>query len=278
LDRDKLEAVVEYLKMYTTALSPRGFDLWYIDGFAGTGERTQTRVEGGLMGQPPEVRTEVFAGSAKRALDVRPPFRRFVFIEKLRCRCDALERLKRHHPERDISVVRGDANEVLKQMMAREPRSLKDKGPARGVVFLDPYVMNVHWDTLRVLAETQALDVWYLFPLQAVLRNLAHDPDKIGSEDALDRTLGREWRELSGDRRPMSGRTGACCARTARGHAAAPPRSVMNSRRFIPTPRREAVGDASAFHVFKDSTRRCGTRCCAAGFQFNLCRLRVLAV
>jgi uncharacterized protein YchJ len=31
----------------------------------------------------------------------------------------------------------------------------------------------------------------------------------------------------------------ACCARTASGHAAAaPPSSVMNSRRFIPSPRR----------------------------------------
>jgi three-Cys-motif partner protein len=192
----KLEAVVEYLTMYTTALSQKRFDLRYVDGFAGTGERTQVRFDGGLLGEEPKTRVEVFAGSANRALDVRPPFRHFVFIERLRWRCDALERLKRQHPSRDIRVVRGDANDVLKKMMVEEPWSVKDAGPARGVVFLDPYAMDVNWDTLLALAATRALDVWYLFPLQAVLRNLAHDPDKIVSEEALDRTLGPEWREL----------------------------------------------------------------------------------
>jgi putative ABC transport system substrate-binding protein len=39
----------------------------------------------------------------------------------------------------------------------------------------------------------------------------------------------------SGERMPMSGRTGCCCARAASGHTAAPPRSVMNSRRPMPT-------------------------------------------
>src|SRR5262245_5911297 len=37
--------------------------------------------------------------------------------------------------------------------------------------------------------------------------------------------------------RPMTG-TAGCCARAATGHAAAPPSSVMNSRRFIRSPRR----------------------------------------
>src|SRR5262245_55153764 len=37
-----------------------------------------------------------------------------------------------------------------------------------------------------------------------------------------------------GDSTPISGRTGAdCCARAARGHAAAPPSSVMNWRRLV---------------------------------------------
>jgi hypothetical protein len=31
---------------------------------------------------------------------------------------------------------------------------------------------------------------------------------------------------------PIIGSLGGCCARTRRGHAAAPPTSVMNSRRF----------------------------------------------
>jgi hypothetical protein len=38
-------------------------------------------------------------------------------------------------------------------------------------------------------------------------------------------------------RKPTVGSFPAFCARAARGHAAAPPSSVMNSRRFIQSPR-----------------------------------------
>lgn len=34
--------------------------------------------------------------------------------------------------------------------------------------------MNVRWETLRLLATTKRVDVWYLFPLHAALRQLAH--------------------------------------------------------------------------------------------------------
>ena len=39
------------------------------------------------------------------------------------------------------------------------------------------------------------LDVWYLFPLQAVIRQLAHAYSGVGvKEPKLDRVLGPEWR------------------------------------------------------------------------------------
>src|SRR5262245_42836277 len=47
------------------------------------------------------------------------------------------------------------------------------------------------------LAKTQLLDVWYLFPLRDVTRQLAHNFKAIGPKVAkLDRVLGPEWREL----------------------------------------------------------------------------------
>lgn len=69
----------------------------------------------------------------------------------------------------------------------------------RGVVFLDPYSLQVDWETLRALAATRVLDVWYLFPIRDTIRQLAHDFEGIGPKDAmLDRVLGPEWRELYG--------------------------------------------------------------------------------
>jgi hypothetical protein len=49
------------------------------------------------------------------------------------------------------------------------------------------------------------------------------------------------WEEgVPETRKPMVGRFDGCCARAAIGHvAAAPPSSVMNSRRFIRSPRRQ---------------------------------------
>jgi three-Cys-motif partner protein len=45
----------------------------------------------------------------------------------------------------------------------------------RGVIFLDPYGMEVEWATVRAIAQTKALDVWYLFPLMGIYRQAAND-------------------------------------------------------------------------------------------------------
>jgi three-Cys-motif partner protein len=196
----KLEAIEYYLRCYTPALSrgKRPFDLWYIDAFAGTGSRTHERVAGGLIErQPLELVTETLDGSARRALGVTPPFQHFRFIEEDADRCAALGRLKADFPQADIEVIRGDANTVLKALCGNRPWNEGQRSSSRGVVFLDPYAMDVEWTTLQALARTQLLDVWYLFPLQAVVRQLAHDLRGVGPKEAkLDLTLSEKWRDL----------------------------------------------------------------------------------
>src|ERR1700737_479625 len=65
----KLDAVQYYLECYAKALTPKKFDLWYIDAFAGTGDRVETRKVGGLLeGIPESTVTETLAGAARRAL------------------------------------------------------------------------------------------------------------------------------------------------------------------------------------------------------------------
>ena len=41
----------------------------------------------------------------------------------------------------------------------------------RGVIFLDPYAMDLRWDCLNKVSATKVLDVWYLFPFMALNRN-----------------------------------------------------------------------------------------------------------
>lgn len=194
----KLDAVRYYLEFYTGALRKQEFDLWYIDAFAGSGERTESRTEGGLLsGTPIRVEDVQLDGSAKRAMSVQPPFKHLIFIEEDAARFEALCEIKK--VDGRVECFRGDANSTLPKIFDRPEwkRSGIGKGRQRGVVFLDPYGMQVSWQTLDVLAKTQRVDVWYLFPLEAVGRQLAHNFSAIDQHKAaaLDRVFGgEEWR------------------------------------------------------------------------------------
>ena len=192
----KLDAVEYYLKCYTNALA-HNFDLWYVDAFAGTGERTSTEFVGGLFeGRPISAEVVSREGSARRALAIRPPFDHFVFIDDKTEHCDQLRALQHEFPNRDIQIVPGDANEKLCELVATEVWRRKRNGRARAAVFLDPYALQVDWATLKALAETQIVDVWYLFPLRDINRQLAREFSGIGiKEPMLNRILPPNWQE-----------------------------------------------------------------------------------
>lgn len=198
----KLNAVSDYLNFYTMALqaspSPQNpFETWYVDAFAGTGDRMIEVGTDGLFANESvadrsldRVRLE---GSARRALAIDPPFRHLVFIEKDARRFAALEQVKSEYPGRDIRCMQGDANVELRNIFNNGPWIQPGRsGLQRGVVFLDPYGMSVRWDTLRFLAQTGRADVWYLFPLHAALRQLSHDHAAIdpGKRAALNEVFG----------------------------------------------------------------------------------------
>jgi three-Cys-motif partner protein len=188
----KLRAIGDYLSFYTKALQHRPsaetpFQKWYIDAFAGTGERTEERTVGGLLdGEPTRRERFNLEGSARRALKVDPPFQHYVFIEANQRRFRALEKLRQEWPDRDIRCLCADANVELDRLFASSPwmKGSPQSSLQRAVVFLDPYGMNVRWETLKLLAATKRADVWYLFPLHAALRQLAH---KHGAVDETKR-------------------------------------------------------------------------------------------
>jgi len=62
----------------------------------------------------------------------------------------------------------GDCNKWLKSIDKRNWL----KANWRGVVFLDPFAMDLTWESLTHIRNTQALDLWYLFPFYALNRNL----------------------------------------------------------------------------------------------------------
>jgi three-Cys-motif partner protein len=135
---------------------------------------------------------EMTKGSATMALEVEPPFDNYVFIEKRRSRSSALARLKDQFPTRGIVVLEEDANEAIQRICRGNDWRFN-----RAVLFLDPYGMQVSWDTLRAAAVTKAMDVWVLYPsgmgMNRMLTKRGEIPPKW--QDTLDRFLGcTEWR------------------------------------------------------------------------------------
>lgn len=189
----KLKALNDYLAFYQQALKNRGFETWYIDAFAGTGDRHAELMQGGIFeGGPIEHVERILDGSARKALKIVPPFAHYWFAEQHRGRAGQLEQLKFEWPY-DIQIRPGEANAELRGLFAARPWSGGSAtGRQRGVVFLDPYGMSVDWETLQVLAATQRVDVWYLFPRAAVIHQLANDIRGIdeGKRRALARIFG----------------------------------------------------------------------------------------
>lgn len=189
----KLNALAYYLDAYATALklqpSPqRPFRLHYIDAFAGKGTFAPRLTDESGVATPEER-----AGSARIALDA-PGFRNYTFIELDERHCAALQQLADREPIGRVFVRPGNANDILPQVLEGI-----DWNNSRGVLFLDPYGMQLRWQVLEQAAATKALDVWYLFPLSAVMRQMprskaALDQSKV---EALNRLLGTdEWQNF----------------------------------------------------------------------------------
>jgi len=225
----KLSVVGSYLNAYTKALRKKFKQLWYIDAFAGTGSRIvkHRALPPTLFGDPatPE-RIERLRGSAQIAIDTKPPFDALIFIEKKKSFAAALEKLKAQHPSRNIIVIQDDANEAIQKIIRQTSWSTK-----RAVLFLDPYGMDVDWETLKAVARTKAIDVWYLFSLSGLYRQATVKLSKVDSSKriALNRILGSStWEDELYPRRPMM-------------------RTLMGDLREIPRIRTKNVRDLEAY-------------------------------
>ena len=201
----KLDVLAKYLRAYTTALKDKPspehpFRKAYIDAFAGTGYRTARRDRDedasstalpfpDLAAPDPQ---QLLDGSARLALKVEPRFDRYIFIERDAQRCRALEALKGEFPDLApaIRVEQGEANKEIRKICA------KDWSAHRAVLFLDPYGMQVEWQTIEVIASTKAIDLWLLFPLGIGVTRLLTRSGEIpkGWRMRLDKLLGTtDW-------------------------------------------------------------------------------------
>lgn len=199
----KLDVLKQYLSVFTTALSKQKFSLLYIDACAGTGQRSEKQEALPLFGLGEKILD--LDGSARIALQTDPKFDSYLFIEKDKNRFQVLEKLKSENPRAKITIEQGDANKILEKAM-NSSKWLSHK--FRGVIFLDPYGLEIDWETLLAIASTKALDVWYLFSISGVVRQVSKDFEKMEGykKDRLDRQFGtEEWRDAFYKKRKIPG-------------------------------------------------------------------------
>ncbi len=191
----KLGVLRKYLEAYLKIFhgNPRAqfFTTHYVDAFAGCGHRTLQPAMGAARDLFDGEVAPFLQGSASIALELEPSFDHYLFMEVDAGRRVQLEALVRES-ERSCRVLPEEANAALRTWVEG-----MDWKKNRAVVFLDPYGMQVDWATVEVLAATDAVDLWLLFPLgQAVHRVLASGGPLPEWEARLDRFFGtRSWRE-----------------------------------------------------------------------------------
>ena len=199
----KLDILRKYLEFYTKALSKQGFELLYIDAFAGTGSRTEIVPSVPILGQ--EEKKISLDGSARIALNIEPKFDRYLFIETNSKRIKELEKIRAEFRNTYIKIENADANKVITELASKP---IWDNNKFRGVIFIDPYGMEVSWETLKAIVTTESFDVWYLFPISGVCRQAARDNKKMEEykKEALDKLFGtREWENAFYEKRTQRG-------------------------------------------------------------------------
>lgn len=204
----KLDVIAKYLTAYTTALkdkpsADRPFKKAYIDAFAGTGYRSMRSEDASddtanlLFPDLAEPAPQgLLDGSARLALKTEPQFDRYIFIDRSTDRVRQLESLREEFPDlaSKITVEKGDANKEIQKLCGPK----MNWSGRRAVLFLDPYGMQVEWETIAAIAGTKSIDLWLLFPLGIGVNRLVTRSGDIpdGWQRRLDTLLGTtSWRE-----------------------------------------------------------------------------------
>jgi three-Cys-motif partner protein len=166
----KLDILADYLVAFTRA-STRAGKTVYLDLFAGRPDNvSRDRYEREIL------------GSARRALDTRPPLSvlRFFELDATAGRLDAA--LRAQYPDRvqDFRVVPGDCNATITATLAE----LAGFNWAPTFAFLDQQSTEVHWSTIRHLARHKRADkpkteLWLLCASGLLPRGLKIRADAI---------------------------------------------------------------------------------------------------
>jgi three-Cys-motif partner protein len=182
----KLEIVRDYAKEYSKILSndDRIRRHLYIDAFAGAGVHISKKTG------------EFVPGSPLNALNIRPPFSEYHFIDLDEKRIDGLQLIAEGNE--DVKVHHGNCNGVLlKEVLPRA----RYEDYARALCLLDPYALDVNWQVLETAGRMRSVEVLYNFMIMDANMNVFwKNPDAVSQQqlDRMDAAWGdRSWRNIA---------------------------------------------------------------------------------
>lgn len=182
--RKKLECVKKYVVAYEKVMKKQNFTLLYIDAFAGSGH--------GAVEQEEQSVKDFQKGSPRVILENTQLFDRYIFVEKDRKKFQKLETLQNDFPNKKMFFENKDANTYLQKICEET-----NWHSHRAIAFLDPFAIDVKWETIKAIAKTEAIDLWILFPAMAVNRLLCRNkeiPEKLCKK--LNETFGStDWKQ-----------------------------------------------------------------------------------
>jgi three-Cys-motif partner protein len=179
---DKYRLVAYYASLFLSSIRSRWDALVYLDLFAGSG---YSRVRGtGRI---------VFASSMK-VLGLPDPFDKYIFCDERNENSQALkDRCVRLYPDRKVTVLHGDANELVNEILSEMPQPRSDY-KVLGFCFLDPFYMrNLKFSTISALSK-RFMDFLVLIP--SGMDANRNEQNYLREENTtLDDFLGsKEWR------------------------------------------------------------------------------------
>lgn len=167
----KLNIIEKYLESYSNALKNQRVKKIYVDGFAGSGRTELKNNNESLQGVQEDLLGDMFVCNSNTIVQGSPllslkyNFDRYYFLELNEERIAELkDTIKREYPYKidKVHFITGDSNENLLDVVSQI--TVYD----RCLMFLDPYALELKWDTLEKISQCGVVDLWYLFPLSMI--------------------------------------------------------------------------------------------------------------
>lgn len=190
----KLEAFSKYVRSYLTIMKKNPY--WktiYFDGFAGSGTREKQNNTDLMQQLKISIEEErIYKGAAERVLGLKDlGFDYYYFIDKNEESVNKLKiRLEENYSDKTIVYRSGDANHQIMELA----KALNTKDYA-ALVFLDPFGMQIDWNSIAELKETRS-DVWILVPTGVIVNRLLDRAGKLVFSDKLQSFFGLPVEEI----------------------------------------------------------------------------------